>query len=101
MVGSDDKPVKLVESVLDNGLLQLGEQRIAAEPSEEMANFVVEYIAKNNRTRLMGRTNIDGSLLAKLIANCRDLRANQVRNLGNSVMKIWKRGLPSISRQSV
>jgi len=57
VVGSDDKPVKLVESVLDNGLLQLGEQRIAAEPSEEMANFVVEYIAKNNRTRLMGRTN--------------------------------------------
>ena len=69
MVGSDDKPVKLVESVLDNGLLQLGEQRIAAEPSEEMA---------------------DGSLSAKLIANCRDLRANQARNLGNSVMKIWK-----------
>ena len=57
VVGSDDKPVRLVESVLDNGLLQLGEQRIAAEPSEEMANFVVEYIAKNNRTRLMGRTN--------------------------------------------
>jgi helicase associated domain (HA2) len=57
VVGSDDKPVKLVESVLDNGLLQLGEQRIVAEPSEEMANFVVEYIAKNNRTRLMGRTN--------------------------------------------
>lgn len=57
VVGSDDKPIKLVESVLDNGLLQLGEQRIAAEPSEEMANFVVEYIAKNNRTRLMGRTN--------------------------------------------
>lgn len=57
VVGSDDKPIKLVESVLDNGLLQLGEQRITAEPSEEMANFVVEYIAKNNRTRLMGRTN--------------------------------------------
>lgn len=57
VVGSDDKPVKLVESVLDNGLLQLGEQRIVAEPSEEMANFVLEYIAKNNRTRLMGRTN--------------------------------------------
>jgi helicase associated domain (HA2) len=41
VVGSDDKPVKLVESVLDNGLLQLGEQRIAAEPSEKMADFVV------------------------------------------------------------
>ena len=80
MVGSDDKPVKLVESVLDNGLLQLGEQRIVAEPSEEMADFVVKKSQKN----------IDGSLLAKLIANCRDLRANQARNLGNSVMKIWK-----------
>mgnify|MGYP000858566838 FL=1 len=57
VVGSDDKPVKLVESVLDNGLLQLGEQRIAAEPSEEMADFVVEYIAEKDRTRLVGRTN--------------------------------------------
>ena len=57
VVGSDDKPVRLVESVLDNGLLQLGEQRIAAEPSEEMANFVVEYIAEKDRTRLVGRTN--------------------------------------------
>lgn len=58
VVGSDDKPVKLVESVLDNGLLQLGEQRIAAEPSEEMADFVVEHIAKKDEMRLMGRTNI-------------------------------------------
>lgn len=57
VVGSDDKPVKLLESVLDNGLLQLGEQRIAAEPSEEMADFVVEYIAEKDRTRLVGRTN--------------------------------------------
>lgn len=88
VVGSDDKPIKLVESVLDNGLLQLGEQRITAEPSEEMANFVVEYIAKNNRTRLMGRTN---TYLAR----------RRVNRLENSVMKIWKRGLPSISRQSV
>lgn len=58
VVGSDDKPVRLVESVLDNGLLQLGEQRIAAEPSEEMADFVVEHIAKKDEMRLMGRTNI-------------------------------------------
>ena len=57
VVGSDDKPVKLVESVLDNGLLQLGEQRIAAEPSEEMADFVVEHIAEKDEMRLMGRTN--------------------------------------------
>lgn len=58
VVGSDDKPVRLVESVLDNGLLQLGEQRIAAKPSEEMADFVVEHIAKKDEMRLMGRTNI-------------------------------------------
>lgn len=57
VVGSDDKPVKLVESVLDNGLLQLGEQRITVKPSEEMADFVVEHIAEKYRTRLMGRTN--------------------------------------------
>ena len=57
VVGSDDKPVRLVESVLDNGLLQLGEQRIAAEPSEEMADFVVEHIAEKDEMRLMGRTN--------------------------------------------
>ena len=65
VVGSDDKPVKLVESVLDNGLLQLGEQRIIAKPSEEMADFVVEYIAKNNRTRLMGRTNTYLAMLTR------------------------------------
>lgn len=57
VVGDNDKPVKLVESVLDNGLLQLDEQRIAVEPSEEMADFVVEHIAEKYRTRLMGRTN--------------------------------------------
>lgn len=57
VVGGDDKPVKLVESVLDNGLLQLGEQRIAAEPSEKMADFVVEHIAEKDEMRLMGRTN--------------------------------------------
>ena len=43
--------------MLDNGLLQLDEQRIAVEPSEEMADFVVEHIAEKYRTRLMGRTN--------------------------------------------
>ena len=57
VVGDNDKPVKIVESVLDNGLLQLDEQRIAVEPSEEMADFVVEHIAEKYRTRLMGRTN--------------------------------------------
>ena len=57
VVGDNDKPVKLVKSVLDNGLLQLDEQRIAVEPSEEMADFVVEHIAEKYRTRLMGRTN--------------------------------------------
>lgn len=56
-VGGDGRPVKLVESAVDNKLYKLGERKVAAEPSEEMANFVVEYIAKNNRTRLMGRTN--------------------------------------------
>lgn len=57
VVGSDDKPVMLVESVLDNGLLQLGEQRIAVGPSEEMADFVVKHIAEKDKMRLMGRTN--------------------------------------------
>lgn len=57
VVDSDDKPVKLVESVLDNGLLQLDEHRITVKPSEEMADFVVEHIAEKYRTRLMGRAN--------------------------------------------
>ena len=65
MVGSDDKPVKLVESVLDNGLLQLGEQRIAAEPSEEMADFVVKKIAKEYRWELIGEANSQLSRLAR------------------------------------
>lgn len=65
MVGSDDKPVKLVESVLDNGLLQLGEQRIAAEPSEEMADFVVKKIAKEHRWELIGEANSQLSRLAR------------------------------------
>lgn len=65
VVGSDDKPVKLVESVLDNGLLQLGEQRIAAEPSEEMADFVVKKIAKEHRWELIGEANSQLSRLAR------------------------------------
>lgn len=65
VVGSDDKPVKLVESVLDNGLLQLGEQRIVAEPSEEMADFVVKKIAKEHRWELIGEANSQLSRLAR------------------------------------
>ena len=65
VVGSDDKPVKLVESVLDNGLLQLGEQRIVAEPSEEMADFVVKKIAKEYRWELIGEANSQLSRLAR------------------------------------
>ena len=65
VVGSDDKPVRLVESVLDNGLLQLGEQRIAAEPSEEMADFVVKKIAKEHRWELIGEANSQLSRLAR------------------------------------
>ena len=65
VVDDNDKPVKLVESVLDNGLLQLGEQWIAVGPSEEMADFVVGYIAKNNRSELMGRANTDLARLTR------------------------------------
>jgi len=65
VVDDNDKPVKLVESVLDNGLLQLGEQWIAVGPSEEMADFVVGYIAKNNRPELMGRANTDLARLTR------------------------------------
>lgn len=65
VVGSDDKPVRLVESVLDNGLLQLGEQRIAAEPSEEMADFVVKKIAKEHQWELIGEANSQLSRLAR------------------------------------
>lgn len=65
VVSSDDKPVRLVESVLDNGLLQLGEQRIAAEPSEEMADFVVKKIAKEHRWELIGEANSQLSRLAR------------------------------------
>lgn len=57
VVDNNDKPVKLVKSVLDNGLLQLDEQRIAVGPSEEMADFVVDSIAKSWRRNLIGETN--------------------------------------------
>ena len=65
VVGDNDKPVKLVESVLDNGLLQLDEQRIAVEPSEEMADFVVKKIAKEHRWELIGEANSQLSRLAR------------------------------------
>ena len=65
VVGSDDKPVKLVKSVLDNGLLQLDEQRIAVEPSEEMADFVVKKIAKEHQWELIGEANSQLSRLAR------------------------------------
>lgn len=64
VVGDKDKPVKLVKSVLDNGLLQLDEQRIAVEPSEEMADFVVNHIAEKDKMRLIGRANTHLARLA-------------------------------------
>lgn len=64
VVGDNDKPVKLVKSVLDNGLLQLDEQRIAVEPSEEMADFVVNHIAEKDKMRLIGRANTHLARLA-------------------------------------
>lgn len=64
VVGDNDKPVKLVKSVLDNGLLQLDEQRIAVGPSEEMADFVVKHIAEKDKIRLIGRTNTHLARLA-------------------------------------
>lgn len=65
VVGDNDKPVKLVKSVLDNGLLQLDEQRIAVEPSEEMADFVVKKIAKEHQWELIGEANSQLSRLAR------------------------------------
>lgn len=64
VVGDNDKPVKLVKSVLDNGLLQLDEQRIAVGPSEEMADFVVNHIAEKDKMRLIGRANTHLARLA-------------------------------------
>ena len=56
-VNDDGRPAKLVRSVLDNGLLQLGEQLVSAESSEEMADFIVKYIAENNSWEIVGKAN--------------------------------------------
>ena len=64
-VGGDGRPVKLVESAVDNKLYKLGERKVAAEPSEEMADFVVKKIAKEHRWELIGEANSQLSRLAR------------------------------------
>ena len=64
-VGGDGRPVKLVESAVDNKLYKLGERKVAAEPSEEMADFVVKQIAKEHRWELIGEANSQLSRLAR------------------------------------
>lgn len=64
-VGGDGRPVKLVESAVDNKLYKLGERKVAAEPSEEMADFVVKKIAKEYRWELIGEANSQLSRLAR------------------------------------
>ena len=64
-VGGDGRPVKLVESAVDNKLYKLGERKVVAEPSEEMADFVVKKIAKEYRWELIGEANSQLSRLAR------------------------------------